>query len=223
MSIEQSNKILASDVTASLNEKAPTSHASSATTYGIGTGSNYGHVKLSDSTTSTSAASAGIAASPAAVKAAMDKANASITGLSVSGKVITYTKGDGTTGTITTQDTNTTYSAGTGISISSNKITNTGVTSVNGKTGAVTIGNTVLSVNGVNADTSGNVSIPVFICNYTSAAITIPSGGTWLCMDLSSANGSDYFGVDLSLKPGGTSVPLGSGAQIHAIFAMRTQ
>ena len=36
------------------------------------------------------------------------KANA-ITGLSVSGKVITYTKGDGATGTITTQDTNTTY------------------------------------------------------------------------------------------------------------------
>jgi hypothetical protein len=31
----------------------------------------------------------------------------SITGLSVSGQVITYTKGDGTTGTITTQDTNT--------------------------------------------------------------------------------------------------------------------
>ena len=36
------------------------------------------------------------------------KANA-ITGLSVSGKTITYTKGNGTTGTITTQDTNTTY------------------------------------------------------------------------------------------------------------------
>lgn len=37
------------------------------------------------------------------------KANA-ITGLSVSGKVVTYTKGDGSTGTITTQDSNTTYS-----------------------------------------------------------------------------------------------------------------
>ena len=37
------------------------------------------------------------------------KANA-ITGLSVSGNTITYTKGNGTTGTITTQDTNTTYS-----------------------------------------------------------------------------------------------------------------
>lgn len=36
-----------------------------------------------------------------------------ITGMSVSGKVITYTKGDGSTGTITTQDTNTTYSAAT--------------------------------------------------------------------------------------------------------------
>lgn len=38
----------------------------------------------------------------------------SIKGLSVSGKVITYTRNDGTTGTITTQDTNTTYSAMTG-------------------------------------------------------------------------------------------------------------
>ena len=36
-----------------------------------------------------------------------------IKGLSVSGKTITYTKGDGTTGTITTQDTNTTYSNAT--------------------------------------------------------------------------------------------------------------
>ena len=59
------------------------------------------------------------------IKTALDgKADlaSAITGLSVSGKVITYTKGDGSTGTITTQDTNTTYSAGTGITISSNKI-----------------------------------------------------------------------------------------------------
>lgn len=35
--------------------------------------------------------------------------NKGITNLSVSGKTITFTKGDGTTGTITTQDTNTTY------------------------------------------------------------------------------------------------------------------
>ena len=41
-----------------------------------------------------------------------------IKGLSINGKTITYTKGDGTTGTITTQDTNTTYSAGAGLSLS---------------------------------------------------------------------------------------------------------
>lgn len=53
-----------------------------------------------------------------ATKATQDASGNVITstylkGLSVSGKVITYTKGDGTTGTITTQDTNTTYSKGT--------------------------------------------------------------------------------------------------------------
>lgn len=55
--------------------RAPTSHASSATTYGTGTSSNYGHLKLSDSTSSTSGTSGGIAATPSAVKAAYDLAN----------------------------------------------------------------------------------------------------------------------------------------------------
>lgn len=50
-------------------------HAASATTYGAGDGSNYGHVKLSDATNSTSAASAGIAATPKAVKTAYDLAS----------------------------------------------------------------------------------------------------------------------------------------------------
>ena len=62
-----------------LNAKAPTSHAASGTTYGKATGNLYGHVKLSDSTSSTSAASAGIAASPKAVKAAYDLANTAST------------------------------------------------------------------------------------------------------------------------------------------------
>lgn len=53
----------------------PTNHASSATTYGVGTASNYGHVKLSASTSSTSGESNGVAATPSAVKAAYDLAN----------------------------------------------------------------------------------------------------------------------------------------------------
>lgn len=51
-----------------LSEKAPTNHASTETTYGIGNASNYGHVKLNDSyTTSGGAASAAVGASSKAV------------------------------------------------------------------------------------------------------------------------------------------------------------
>ena len=48
--------------------RAPTSHASTGTTYGIGTNNNYGHVKLSDAISgSAAAASGGTAATPKAV------------------------------------------------------------------------------------------------------------------------------------------------------------
>ena len=69
------------------------------------------------------AASAGSAGSAtkastadSATKATQDSAGQKINttyikGLSVSGRTVTYTRGDGTTGTITTQDTNTTYNA----------------------------------------------------------------------------------------------------------------
>ena len=40
------------------NGKAPTSHATTATTYGVGTESNYGHLKITDSTSSTAASTA---------------------------------------------------------------------------------------------------------------------------------------------------------------------
>lgn len=54
------------------------SHASSATTYGQATGTNFGHVKMSDATNSTSGVASGIAATPAAVKAAYDLATAAV-------------------------------------------------------------------------------------------------------------------------------------------------
>lgn len=54
----------------------PTSHTSTLTTYGAGSASYYGHVKLSDSTSSTSGTSGGVAATPAAVKSAIDRAAA---------------------------------------------------------------------------------------------------------------------------------------------------
>ena len=81
------------------------------------TPANIGAAASSHTHNYAGSSSAGGAAN-SAVKATQDSAGQQINttyikGLSVSGKTITYTKGDGTTGTITTQDTNTTYSTGT--------------------------------------------------------------------------------------------------------------
>lgn len=58
------------------DNKAPIDHASEATTYGVGSSTKYGHVKLSDAVTSDSGVSGGVAATPAAVKNAKDAADA---------------------------------------------------------------------------------------------------------------------------------------------------
>lgn len=63
-----------SDISDFPTSMTPTSHASPDTIYGIGDSSNYGHVKLSDSTNDTNGESSGIAATPAAVKKAYDLA-----------------------------------------------------------------------------------------------------------------------------------------------------
>lgn len=59
-------------LTETVSRKAPKSHASTATTYGKGSDSKYGHLKLSASTNSLSDTSDGIAATPSAVKAVND-------------------------------------------------------------------------------------------------------------------------------------------------------
>ena len=59
----------------SITQKAPTAHAVTATTYGKGTATLYGHVKLSDAVNGTSGENGGIAATPAAVKDAYTLAN----------------------------------------------------------------------------------------------------------------------------------------------------
>lgn len=58
---EVNNKALTEDITLTAEDvgAAPTNHASTATTYGKGTSSNYGHVKISDSLTNTTTAATG--------------------------------------------------------------------------------------------------------------------------------------------------------------------
>lgn len=73
---------------AAVGGKAPKAHASTATTYGKGTLTNYGHVKLSDSILSTSDTDGGTAATPGAVKKAYDLANRAETTLLGGKKIV---------------------------------------------------------------------------------------------------------------------------------------
>ena len=74
--------------------RAPVKHDSSADTYGKGTSSNYGHVKLSDSTSATTAAaSGGTAATPKAVKDALDAAKSYADGLATGAAMFKGTLG----------------------------------------------------------------------------------------------------------------------------------
>lgn len=96
-----------SEIDGKLSGKANSSHTHTKAQVGLGNVDN-----TADSAKSvkyaTSAGSSGSAGS-----ATNDSKNQAITGyirgLSVSGRTVTYTRGDGTTGSITTQDTNTTY------------------------------------------------------------------------------------------------------------------
>lgn len=102
-----------------------------------------------------------------AVKATADAqgqniAETYIKGMSVNGKVITYTKGDGSTGTITTQDTNTTYgAAGTSLGLVKSG-------------GDVTISNGVITVN----DDSHNHTISNIDGLQSALDGKLPTSGT---------------------------------------------
>lgn len=65
-------------------------HASTATTYGLGTSANYGHVKLSDSTTTNTDTTGGVAATPKAVKTALDGAKTYADGLFASNDALIF-------------------------------------------------------------------------------------------------------------------------------------
>lgn len=91
-----------------------TSQASSATTYSnknvyIGTDNCLYSGDKKVATTEEVAAVSELVGDKKVSEQIEDVTDGCLTGLSVSGKVITYTKGDGSTGTITTQDTNTVY------------------------------------------------------------------------------------------------------------------
>lgn len=107
-------------------------------------------------TYSTKAGSANSASTATVDSAGLNINQNYIKALSVSGKVITYTKGNGTTGSITTQDTNTTYSNYIGAT-----------TAVSGTAGLVPAATTATKDNFLRGD--GTWSIPSKATSATSA------------------------------------------------------
>lgn len=90
------------NITASNVGAAPTNHASASNYYGQGTGSYYGHVKLSDATDATTAAATGAtAATPKAVKDALDAAKAYADGIVAASDAMVFKGTLGTGGTVT--------------------------------------------------------------------------------------------------------------------------
>ena len=123
-----------------------------------------------------------------ATKATQDSAGQQINktyikGLSVSGKTITYTKGDGTTGTITTQDTNTTYSTGTASAL--------GLTKLYTGTGTATDG--TMTQNAINTALNGKAN--------SSHGRHIPDACTAITDWNSATTNGWYMGVNATNAP----------------------
>lgn len=145
-----------------------------------------------------------------------------ITGLSVSGKTITYTKGDGTTGTITTQDTNTTYSQATASALGLVKLYTSTGTSTDGTM-------TRAAITSALSSTSSYPSVSVAVYNRPSSAwiksgnmtivdnntFTLPSGGTWI---YAGNNAGDYNGGSIAGTLSGGSTISHSLSAYDAIF-----
>ena len=154
--------------------------------------------------------------------------NGTITDLSISGKTITYTKGDGSTGNLTTQDT--TYTAGNGLSLSGGKFSvNTNGQVVSGNTGIVTggavydaiesrFGQSTVSQGtegavalGDNTSVSADGSVAIGNCSNVSGESSVAVG------DTSSATGDGAVAFGGGTNAGGdNSVAVGNDSSASA-------
>ena len=132
----------------------PTSHVSTATTYGVANASQYGHVKLSDAVDSASGATGGTAATPAAVKAIKDAADAaqSSADAAQSSADAAMTKAS----TLATASAPGIVKPGTGMTVNAAGALNVNTASTS-KAGIVQLDNTVTSTSTTQASTANAV------------------------------------------------------------------
>ena len=126
-----------------------------------------------------------------------------IKGLSISGKTITYTKGDDTTGTLTTQDT--TYTGENGVAISGTVISNSGVRSI-----ATGTSNGTISVN--TNGTSENVAVKGLAnAAYKNVDTTIDAASTSANLPTSAAVASFVEGKGYKTTDNNTTYTFATG------------
>lgn len=90
------------DINNAVAGKAPISHASADATYGVGTASSYGHLKISDQYTAVLAACSGVAASQKAVADVYAYAANIAAGVSILGNTVAVMDGTASAGTCNT-------------------------------------------------------------------------------------------------------------------------
>lgn len=154
----------------------PTSHVSTATTYGAGNATQYGHVKLSDATNNLSGVSGGVAATPAAVKAAKDAADAAQSSANSA-----MTKAS----TLATASAPGIVKPGTGMTVATNGALNVNTASTS-ETGIVQLNDTVTSTSTRQAATANAVKTAydkaveaeAAIANALSVGALLPSFAT---------------------------------------------
>lgn len=146
-----------------------------------------------------------------------------IKGLSVSGRTITYTKGDGKTGTITTQDTNTTYAAGTGLSLSgttfNHKNSVTAATAQGDASKTLTFGGT-FTIPTVSYDAQGHITgkgtttmtMPANPNTDTHWTTGITAGETGTTSNSATTNGNTFIKIKDNSTHRGQIKLVGSGA-----------
>ena len=190
-----------------LTGKAPKNHATSSTTYGVGTSTYHGHVRLSDSTASSSSTSSGIAATPKAVKTAYDmgkeaKTSAETAQASADSKL--PLSGGNVTGSLTVQNkpvvrsvNGTDANASGNVTLTKQNIIDslgyTPVTTVDGKTGNVNLSATYQAKGDYLLKSGGTMKGTIQSSNAVTIVSTANDSSICLYGGTASANGASLL------------------------------
>ncbi len=188
----------------SLTGNATSATKASTATYATSAGSASKATSATSATYATTASKAGTATVDSG---GLNINQNYIKGLSVSGKVITYTKGNGTTGSITTQDTNTTYSNYKGAT-----------TAASGTAGLVPAATTATRTSFLRGDGTWAVPSNTTYSNATTATAGLLSANDKSKLDAITAS-ADAVSFSRSLTSGtkvGTITINGTGTDLYA-------